>query len=149
MILSMQRKYSYLITYSKICQIYWNKGINGNITNINKPKKLKLPFLFFFLRFYLFIHERHPERGRDIGRGRSRLPTGSPMRDSIPGPQDHDLSQRQMLNHWATQVPQSFPFPWPVYLASFHCSLCPIGKHSFWILTLSFYAFLYIFTSYV
>ena len=30
-----------------------------------------------FLRFYLFIHERHTERGRDIGRGRSRLPWGA------------------------------------------------------------------------
>ena len=38
------------------------------------------------LRFYLFIHERHRERGRDIGRGRSRLPVGSLMQDSIPGP---------------------------------------------------------------
>ena len=56
-------------------------------------------FCFFvFLRFYLFIHERHRERerererGRDIGRGRSRLPVGSLMQDSIPGPQDHTLS---------------------------------------------------------
>ena len=30
-----------------------------------------LYLFFFFLRFYLFIHERHTERGRDIGRGRS------------------------------------------------------------------------------
>ena len=30
--------------------------------------------LFFFKDFHLFIHERHRERGRDIGRGRSRLP---------------------------------------------------------------------------
>ena len=37
-------------------------------------------------------------RDRDISRGRSRLPVGSPMRDSISGPWDHDLSQRQMLN---------------------------------------------------
>ena len=29
-------------------------------------------FLKYFI--YLFIHERHTERGRDIGRGRSRLP---------------------------------------------------------------------------
>ena len=47
--------------------------------------------------FYLFM--RDTERGRDIGRGRSRLPVGSPMQDSIPGPWDHDLSQRQILNH--------------------------------------------------
>ena len=42
---------------------------------------------------YLFM--RDTERGRDTGRGRSRLPAGSLMRDSIPRPQDHDLSQRQ------------------------------------------------------
>ena len=47
---------------------------------------------FFFLRFYLFIHERHRERGRDTGRGRSRLHAGSLTWDSIPGRQDHDLS---------------------------------------------------------
>ena len=64
-------------------------------------------FRFFFLRFYLFIHERHTERSRDIGRGRSRLPTGSLMQDSIPGAWDHTLSQRQTLNHWATLVPPS------------------------------------------
>ena len=41
---------------------------------------------------------RDTERDRDIGRGRGRLPAGSLMQDWIPGPQDHDLSQRQMLN---------------------------------------------------
>ena len=36
----------------------------------------RIPYLLqsFFLIFYLFIHERHTERSRDIGRGRSRLP---------------------------------------------------------------------------
>ena len=33
----------------------------------------------------LFIHERQRERGRDIGRGRSSLPVGSPIWDLIPG----------------------------------------------------------------
>ena len=50
---------------------------------------------FFLFRFHLFIHKR----GRDIGRGRSRLPAGSLMQDSILGPQHQDLSQRQPLNH--------------------------------------------------
>ena len=49
----------------------------------------------------LFIHERHRVRGR----GRSRLSVESPMQDLILGTWDNDLSQRQMLNHWATQVP--------------------------------------------
>ena len=30
---------------------------------------------------------------------------GSLMQDSIPEPWDHDLSQTQMLNHWATHMP--------------------------------------------
>ena len=47
---------------------------------------------------YLFMRERERERGRDRGRGRSRLLAGRPMQDLIPGPQDHDLSQRQTLN---------------------------------------------------
>ena len=55
-------------------------------------------FIFFKI---LFIHERCRERVRDIG----RLPVGSLIQDSIPGPQDHDLSQRQILNCWTTQVP--------------------------------------------
>ena len=35
-------------------------------------KNSKSNFIFF-KDFYLFIHERHRERGRDIGRERSRL----------------------------------------------------------------------------
>ena len=57
-----------------------------------------------------FIHERHKERGRDIGRGRSRFLVRSLMWVSVPGPQDHDLSQRQILNHRATQVSLTFFF---------------------------------------
>ena len=46
-----------------------------------------------------FCVMRDTKRGSDIGRGRSRLPVGSLMQDSIPGPRDHDLSRMQMLNH--------------------------------------------------
>ena len=60
---------------------------------------IKFSLILFYLRFYLFIHERHRERGRDIGRGRSRLPAESPMQDSITGPRDRDLSRKQTLNH--------------------------------------------------
>ena len=37
-----------------------------------------------------------------MGRGRSRLPMGSPMLDS---PWDQDLNQRLMLNHLSTLAP--------------------------------------------
>lgn len=42
---------------------------------------------------------RDTVREADIGRGRNRLPVGSPIQDSIPGPWDHDLSHAQALNH--------------------------------------------------
>ena len=41
------------------------------------------------------------ERGRDTGRGRSRLHAGSSMWDLIRGLQDH-LELKGALNHWAT-----------------------------------------------
>ena len=55
--------------------------------------------IFFKDCIYLFIHERHRVRGRDIGRRRNKIPMGGLMWDLILGPWDHDLSQRQILNH--------------------------------------------------
>ena len=52
----------------------------------------------FFKDFYLFMTDTHRERGRDTGRGRSRLHAGSPMGDSILGLWDHTLGQRQTFN---------------------------------------------------
>ena len=43
----------------------------------------------FLKKFYVFIHDRHRERGRDTGRRRSRLHEGSLTWDSILGLQDH------------------------------------------------------------
>ena len=54
--------------------------------------------LIFFLRFYLFMIDIERERGRDTGRGRSRLHARSPMWDSIPKTLDHTLNGRQTLN---------------------------------------------------
>ena len=65
---------------------------------------------YIFLRFYLFIHERHRKKARDTGRRRrSRLHARSPMRDSIPEIRDHTLRHRQMPNRWATQISQLEP----------------------------------------
>ena len=93
----------------------WNSGYCGiRSTHTSQPRSRKdgkrdqntgkcesapIPFpptLFFFLRFfYLFM--RDTEKGRDD--------TGFPK-----GLWDHDLSQRQTLNHSATQVPLLFCF---------------------------------------
>ena len=45
------------------------------------------------------MRDAERKRGRDTGRGKSRIHAGSPMWDSIPELWDHDLSQRQMLNY--------------------------------------------------
>ena len=44
-----------------------------------EPLGFNLGSWFFVLRFSLCIHERDKERSRDTGRGRSRLPAGSPV----------------------------------------------------------------------
>ncbi|XP_072588692.1 uncharacterized protein [Vulpes vulpes] len=51
-------------------------------------------------QFY-FFHERHRERGRDIGRGRSRLPARSTTWDTILDPGSHPelKADAQPLNH--------------------------------------------------
>ena len=61
----------------------------------------------FFKKYFIYLFmkdreteretDRERERGRDTGRGRSRLHAGSLTWDSIPGLQDHDLSQRETL----------------------------------------------------
>ena len=52
----------------------WSDSQESHIYN-NKKDKTDI----IFLKKILFIHERHTERGRDIGRGRSRLSVGSLM----------------------------------------------------------------------
>ena len=81
-----QTKYDNMGSLSCFC--------SGQCCIVKKRSKSKLTenscyLFFFFLRFYLFIHERRGERDSETGRGRSRLPAG---RNSIPG-RDQDLSQ--------------------------------------------------------
>ena len=79
----------------------------------------------------LFIYSWETERGRDIGRGRSRLPVGSPVQDSIPGPQTDD----PMLNHWATQVSlQLSSLPLPSFLWCSHLRAEQESRIHLWIL---------------
>ncbi|XP_064452346.1 AP-3 complex subunit beta-1 isoform X2 [Mirounga angustirostris] len=51
-------------------------------------------------RFYLFARENERQHEREEGQREKQTPcrAGSPMRDSIQGLQDHDLSRRQSLN---------------------------------------------------
>ena len=47
--------------------------------------KAQFIIIIIFLRFHSFFHERHREREAETGRGRSKLPARSLMRNSIPG----------------------------------------------------------------
>ena len=53
--------------------------------NITLVKETKIKIIF--LRFYLFMRDTERERHRhNIGRGRRRLPVGSPIWDSVQDP---------------------------------------------------------------
>jgi len=55
----------------------------------------------FFLRFYLFDRDtvREGTQAGGAGEAEAGFPLSrEPMRGSIPGPWDHDLSRRQTLN---------------------------------------------------
>ena len=61
--------------------------------------------LHFFKKAFINLFKRDTERGRDMGKGRSRLPVGILMRDSIPGPplppgwQPEPEADAQLLSH--------------------------------------------------
>ena len=57
-------------------------------------------YIYIYLKI-LFIHDRHTERGRDTGRGKSRLLTRSPVQDSTPGPgsRPEPKADAQPLSH--------------------------------------------------
>ena len=87
----------------------------GSLAEIPLPTRTSCAasgnFFFSFLRFYLFIHEGHRERGR----GSSRLPAGSRMRDSIPGPRGHGPTEGRCSTAepprcaWRQRLNPSFP----------------------------------------
>ena len=57
------------------------------------------------------MRDTERERGRDTGRGRSRLPAGSPTWDSILGLQDHALGLKagaKPLSHPICPPPKIF-----------------------------------------
>ena len=81
--------------------------LTWRILNWENTVQSKL-FIYFFKDFKLFIHERHRQRQREAG-----SPQGA-WGGTQSWDQDHALSQRQMLKHWAT--PAS-----PVQTSKFVC----------------------------
>ena len=94
--------------------MWWQnwRGLQWNaVSNVyHHPQQQYLPFLMCFLKIYIFINERHTERGRAADRGRSKLPAGSPMQDSILGPQDPRIPTRAKGRHSSTEQPLTCSF---------------------------------------
>ena len=90
------------------------------ISRMNPMPKFQIPSLpiiclpLFVFYFYWFTHERHGERGRDIGRGRSRLLAGGPMWDFVPGPR---------ITPWAEAKRSNTEPPRRPYMSSFECAM--------------------------
>ena len=65
-------------------------------------REKEIIFFFFFFLKILFIHERHTQRSRDIGRGRSRLPCREPNAEldpRTPGSYPESKADTQQLSH--------------------------------------------------
>ena len=102
--------------HSKLVRLYflhmsWFKELSGRKVyltewtsrNLWSDEKEHNAVDFFKGFFNLFMRDTQREGQRHRQR-ENRLYAGSPKGSSIPGPQDHALSQKQMLNRWATQA---------------------------------------------
>ena len=67
--------------------------------------EVTLLFFYYFKKHFIYLFMKDRERQRHRQREKQAPSWGILMWGSIPGPRDHDLSQRQPLNHWTTQVP--------------------------------------------
>ena len=117
---SMSPRMLYQFTYNNCLIDWWVPRISQSKRNFNGEteednfwksrawasfaKLMVRDFKILLLYSWETEKERQRQRHRDKGRGRSKLPAGSPMRDSTSGLQDHALSWRQMLNCWAIQA---------------------------------------------
>ena len=90
---------------SKHCLSIGEKAALLGISNNNR-KLISSANVFLFLKYFIYLsmHKRCRERGRDTGRGRSRLHAGSSMRNSIPGSQPELKADAQPLSHQVSQV---------------------------------------------
>ena len=60
-------------------------------------KPIAVFFIYLFLKL-IYLRKKEHEQGKDQRQKQTPPWAGSPTHGLIPGPQGHDLSQRQMLN---------------------------------------------------
>ena len=75
------------MTIYDLRDIFWGEKNHKETIKLHSiVLPLEVMLIYTFFKIYLFTHERHRKRGRDIGRGRSRFLAESPMWDLIPDP---------------------------------------------------------------
>ena len=80
------------------------------VTSFSRKYDEKMGFIFYlFLNILIYLFMRDTERGRNIEEEAGSL-WGPWWGNQSQGPGDHNLSQRQMLDHWASQTPQKDGF---------------------------------------
>ena len=77
--------------FSNLYILYWEPSFNF--------------FFFFKILFFLFVRDTERQRHRP----REKQAPCTELEGTLPGPQDHVLSWRQMLSRWATQASLSHP----------------------------------------
>ena len=97
--------YCFMCMHSYFCF----KGMSYSALRINKYFIFNLISIF---KDFIYLFMSDTERGRDTGRGRSRLPAGSPMWDSIPGPgsQPELKPDAQPLSHPGAPINNYFRY---------------------------------------
>ena len=83
--------------------------------HVHKTGKATHKKLCFLKTIYLIIPERHRERHRDTGRGRSRLPVGEPnegLDPRTPGSHPEPQTDAELLSHPGAPHTRNFNKNW-------------------------------------
>ena len=78
-VLEPRAPHSYLFPEFTTHPHFLPSDLENSLFSLSHPSSFLPSFFLLFLKKILFIFETHTHRGRDLGRGKSRLPVGSPM----------------------------------------------------------------------
>ena len=111
--------------------IWPGRSVGGEVERAEDKSSLFFSFPFFFLRCYLFIHERHGKTCRDTGRGRrSRLYAREPDVGLDPGNPGSGPEPKAEAQSLSMQASQEVSFHLPAEMAGFHEK--SLGRDKIW-----------------
>ena len=96
-------------------------------------QRRRVIYLYILKILFIYSWGTLREAGTQAEGEADSLCAHSPMKDSIPGLRDHDLSWRQTFNHWAAQASQ--------HITLYHTELCTSKNWRPWHLNCGLMAF--------